>query len=586
MKFNKNEFGWKEKVSVNTNNSDKLDKVEFERMNLYNISSYESLIIQGYPLDMATYREDISNGDVYNKRYINVDKNISNIITTKTDIIVSIIYEENGKKKIFNQVGFYSSMNYFRNNISFPINNSSISMQVSLFKNKQYNENLELINSEKCSILLNFGNQDEDTIKLLDSFEYRISIRNANVLTKTNTQEYTPIGDYNPATKKYVDDAIENIEITGGSNINDTTASATTTYSSNKIESIKEGLSSQIKDIGNATLNKIEVLEEDPTDNLYEGRIWLYKQPDLSCASITLDQTNVELTADNKTVTLVATVEPSNTIDNIIWSSSEPGVATVVNGLVTAKSNGSTVITASCGSQSATCSITVSGFVEQEIGTSNLVLSLSGSDFTNSPQTTTLSDNSGNGNDFTASGFSYTTSSGSNGNGGIVADGTDDKLTISTLNNMNGTNGYTIVMKCSINNLSQTSKYFVEFDENISSSVIHQLSIIYGFNSKGIQLYDGVNIHNININITDTNIHTIAFSYHGTTLTGYLDGAEVSSVTIGTNYLATDLIKGVIFNSTSTKTTTEHINATLYELRLYNSGMTSSEISNITTQLG
>ena len=37
----------------------------------------------------------------------------------------------------------------------------------------------------------------------------------------------------------------------GASNINDTTASATTTYSSNKIESIKENLSSQIKEIEN-----------------------------------------------------------------------------------------------------------------------------------------------------------------------------------------------------------------------------------------------------------------------------------------------------------------------------------------------
>ena len=215
MKFNKNEFGWKEKVSVNTDNSDKLDKVEFERMNLYNISSYESLIIQGYPLDMATYREDISNGDVYNRRYINVDKNILNIIDTNKDIIVSIIYEENGKKKIFNQVGYYSSMDYFKNTIYLPINNSSISIQVTLFKNKQYNENLELIDSEKCSILLNFGKKDEDTVRLLDSFEYRVSIRNENVLTKTNILEYTPTSDYHPATKKYVDDKFymyENIE--------------------------------------------------------------------------------------------------------------------------------------------------------------------------------------------------------------------------------------------------------------------------------------------------------------------------------------------------------------------------------------
>ena len=44
------------------------------------------------------------------------------------------------------------------------------------------------------------------------------------------------------ATKKYIDDAIENIETSGGSNIDDTIASATTTYSSNKIESIKSAL--------------------------------------------------------------------------------------------------------------------------------------------------------------------------------------------------------------------------------------------------------------------------------------------------------------------------------------------------------
>ena len=29
-----------------------------------------------------------------------------------------------------------------------------------------------------------------------------------NVIEKTNTKEYTPTGDYNPATKKYVDDKI------------------------------------------------------------------------------------------------------------------------------------------------------------------------------------------------------------------------------------------------------------------------------------------------------------------------------------------------------------------------------------------
>lgn len=620
--------------------------------------------------------------------------------------------------------------------------------------------------------------------------------------------------------------------------------------------------SSQIKDIAKGKF-KIEILEEDPTDNLYEGRIWIYKQPDLSCTSITLsasaleftttdtqtltanvtpdncednvvwsvdddsiatvsngvitpvangecvvtatcgdysatctvtvsafvtctsitlDQTSVELTADNKTVTLVATVEPSNTTDNITWSSSATSVATVSDGLVTAKANGSAVITVSCGSQSANCSITVSGFAEVETGvftieqsgvtsdieftayngatyddtnkcytftggseylttpftatdaitidiilqdnnngnntvileddssnnitmqsdkvdstnivgfrygkgnfTANncvygdisdgnkhhmifiydatttrltgyidtvaskktktsisdvgvsditkwilgsrsgsygtnasiyslklydraltsdecraslgdtsedtgdtidgLVLSLSGSDFSNDEQTTILPDNSGNGNNFTVSNFGYTTSSGSNGNGGIVADGSDDKLEITTLNNMNGSNGYTIVLKCAINNLSQTSRYLVEFnsDNSDNSGAIPQLAVIYGFKSKGIQFYDGKNIANINITISDTDIHTIAFTYDGTNLVGYLDDVKVDSITI-TNNLVMDLVRGAIFGSVGK--TTECINATIYELRLYNSGLTEAQISNITTELG
>ena len=58
---------------------------------------------------------------------------------------------------------------------------------------------------------------------------------------------------------------------------------------------------------------------------------------------------------------LNATVEPSNCTDTITWSSDAPSIATVNNGLVTAKANGSAVITATCGSQTANCTVTVSG---------------------------------------------------------------------------------------------------------------------------------------------------------------------------------------------------------------------------------
>ena len=58
---------------------------------------------------------------------------------------------------------------------------------------------------------------------------------------------------------------------------------------------------------------------------------------------------------------LIATVEPSNTTDTVIWSVNSTGIVTVEDGLVTAISNGEAVITATCGTQTATCNVTVTG---------------------------------------------------------------------------------------------------------------------------------------------------------------------------------------------------------------------------------
>ena len=58
---------------------------------------------------------------------------------------------------------------------------------------------------------------------------------------------------------------------------------------------------------------------------------------------------------------LIATVEPSNTTDTVVWSVNPTGVVTVNNGLVTAVANGQATVTATCGSYSANCTVTVSG---------------------------------------------------------------------------------------------------------------------------------------------------------------------------------------------------------------------------------
>lgn len=64
---------------------------------------------------------------------------------------------------------------------------------------------------------------------------------------------------------------------------------------------------------------------------------------------------------------LNATVEPSDTTDTVAWSVEPTGIVTVVDGLVTAKTNGEAMITATCGTQTATCNVTVAGLVEESI---------------------------------------------------------------------------------------------------------------------------------------------------------------------------------------------------------------------------
>lgn len=75
--------------------------------------------------------------------------------------------------------------------------------------------------------------------------------------------------------------------------------------------------------------------------------------------SVTLNQTSASLKA-GETVTLTATVNPSDATDKTVtWSTTDATVATVSNGVVTAKKVGTATITAKAGDKTATCTITV-----------------------------------------------------------------------------------------------------------------------------------------------------------------------------------------------------------------------------------
>lgn len=93
----------------------------------------------------------------------------------------------------------------------------------------------------------------------------------------------------------------------------------------------------------------------------YKGTVKA-KQQDASRA------TGISLSAKSKTLqvygtfTLKATITPSNVSQNVLWRSSKPAVATVLNGKITAKAAGKTTITATTTDGSnltASCTITV-----------------------------------------------------------------------------------------------------------------------------------------------------------------------------------------------------------------------------------
>lgn len=83
------------------------------------------------------------------------------------------------------------------------------------------------------------------------------------------------------------------------------------------------------------------------------------KRKAVEVTGVSLNKADITLYIGDK-YTLEATVTPSNAADKtVVWSTSNAGVASVVNGVVTAVAEGSATITATAGSKSAKCEVTV-----------------------------------------------------------------------------------------------------------------------------------------------------------------------------------------------------------------------------------
>ena len=90
--------------------------------------------------------------------------------------------------------------------------------------------------------------------------------------------------------------------------------------------------------------------------------------------SVSLDRTELLMEVD-ETVTLTSTVSPADATDRTVdWTVADPDIVSVQDGQVTAHKEGSTVVTASAGGKSASCTVTVSA-PSSDIPVESVVLS-------------------------------------------------------------------------------------------------------------------------------------------------------------------------------------------------------------------
>ena len=89
------------------------------------------------------------------------------------------------------------------------------------------------------------------------------------------------------------------------------------------------------------------------------------------CKGITLDKTSLTFTSATPQA-LTATLTPVDCTDVVKWSSSDPSIATVDDGIVTPVRNGSVTITANCGGFIATCAVTISSLAVEDAPMYNL----------------------------------------------------------------------------------------------------------------------------------------------------------------------------------------------------------------------
>ena len=86
----------------------------------------------------------------------------------------------------------------------------------------------------------------------------------------------------------------------------------------------------------------------------------------IPCTGITISKDALTFTKVGATATLIATVEPADTTEAVTWVSSDENVVTVTGGQVTCVGVGAAMITVSCGTQQASCSVIATHVIDMD----------------------------------------------------------------------------------------------------------------------------------------------------------------------------------------------------------------------------
>ena len=164
-----------------------------------------------------------------------------------------------------------------------------------------------------------------------------------------------------------------------------------------------------------------------------------------------------------------------------------------------------------------------------------------------------------------------------------IFDGTNDHILAQHHTSHNIFDRFTIVMQIKRNG-SQSQKYLIS--KIISAGGDNNWSIVYGYVANKISFYANPNTGtcaytSTHIDLTDDLWHSIAYTYNGTTLYGYMDGVlKVTYVTTFT--LRTAGTQGLYIGGFSTSDPTNHWwNGNISSTLVYNRPLTQDEIQRI-----